>query len=102
VLSLMLIAPAEFVTEPATLHRFVAPGGTIGRAPGNDLVLPDSARSVSRVHVRIQFRREGPRAVCVGTNAIQVNGTPIEQGEECTIDIGDRLQVGAFLLKAIA
>lgn len=100
-LSLMLIGPPEMVTEPATIHRFVAPGGTIGRAPGNDLALPDPQRSVSRVHVRVQFRRGGPKVVCVGANAIQVNGAPIEQGEESPINIGDRLQVGAFLLKAI-
>lgn len=98
----MLIGPPELVTEPAVIHRFAAPGGTIGRAEGNDLTLPDTQRSVSRVHVRVQFRRNGPNVICVGANPIQVNGTPIEQGEESPIGIGDRLQVGNFLLKAIA
>lgn len=87
--------PASEMTE-----RFTAPGGTIGRAPGNQLVLPDTERSVSRVHVRIQFRGSGPRAVCVGANAVMVNGTTLEQGEEVALDDGDRLQIGSFLLKA--
>ena len=30
-------------------------GCTIGRAPGNDLVLPDPERQVSKLHAQIEF-----------------------------------------------
>lgn len=88
-------APAETITQ-----RFVAPGGSVGRATTNSLVLPDPDRSVSRTHVRLQFRKAGPRVICVGVNAVSINGVEIEQGEEAACADGDRIRIGTFTLKA--
>lgn len=97
---LTVIDTAHGVPAEAIAHRFVAPGGSIGRAPNNHLVLPDPERSVSRTHVRVQFRKAGPRVICVGVNAVSVNGVVVEQGEEAACADGDRIMIGNFTLKA--
>lgn len=79
--------------------RLGSQGGSIGRSPDNDLVLPDTQRQVSRVHIHMLFRRDGPRAVCVGTNAFLHNGVPIEQGEECSLLDSDKIALGGYLLR---
>ena len=98
--TLTVVDTAHGVPDQAISCRFAPPGGTIGRAPGNTLSLPDPERSVSRVHARVQFRRTGPRLVCVGVNAVTVNGVAIEQGEETALAAGDKIQIGAFRLQA--
>lgn len=74
-------------------------GGTIGRAEGNQLVLPDPERSISRVHARVVFRGGRYAIVDNGSNPIAVNGQSLGAGREQTLQPGDEVQIGGYLLK---
>lgn len=73
-------------------------GGSIGRADSNQLVLPDPERSISRVHARILFRGGAYAVVDNGSNPVSVNGRPLNAGAEQTLQIGDQVQIGGYLL----
>lgn len=73
-------------------------GGTIGRSPGNDLVLPDPDRWVSGQHVRIQFRDGAFFLRDTSTNGTVINhgAEPLRQGQETMLRDGDELTIGAY------
>lgn len=74
-------------------------GGTIGRAQGNTLVLPDELKTVSRTHATIEVRNGQYVLRDVGSaTAILVNGRQLGNGREAPIKIGDQLVIGEFLL----
>jgi FHA domain-containing protein len=73
-------------------------GGTIGRADTNQLVLDDPDRAVSRVHAQIAFRSGSFAIVNRGSNPIQVNAREIDSGREAPVAVGDRVQIGNFVL----
>ena len=73
-------------------------GGTIGRAPNNQLVLPDPARVVSRVHARVIFRGGLYYLVACGGNALVHNDKTIKNGAEVVMTEGDRIQMGSYCL----
>ncbi len=75
-------------------------GGTVGRADGNQLVLPDPERTISRVHARIVFRADGYAVVDNGSNPISVNGQVVGAGREHPLKPGDELQIGGYVLQA--
>ncbi|MFO1294440.1 MAG: type VI secretion system-associated FHA domain protein TagH [Rubrivivax sp.] len=75
-------------------------GGTIGRAEGNQLVLNDPERTVSRVHARVVFRAGGFVVVDNGSNPIAVNGRQLGAGAECPLQPGDRIEIGGYVLVA--
>lgn len=74
-------------------------GGSIGRADGNQLVLPDPARSISRQHARIVCRGGRYAVVDNGSNPIAVNHQPVPLGQETPLWPGDLLQVGGYVLQ---
>ena len=43
-------------------RRFDRLGGSLGRSPGNELVLDDPGKYISRIHARIEYRDGGSRA----------------------------------------
>lgn len=83
---------------PALQAVFDELGGSIGRADGNDLVLPDPEREVSRVHARIRF--EGGRFTIEdrGAKPLHLNGKPVGFGRRVPLATGDRLALGDFEL----
>ena len=74
-------------------------GGSIGRAEGNQLVLPDPERSISRLHAKVVFRSGQYAIVDNGSNPIAVNGNEVPSGREQPLQAGDQLQIGGYLLK---
>lgn len=67
---------------------------TIGRADGNDLVLPES--SVSRQHALVKRQGSGFVVEDLGsTNGVLLNGKPVKSGP---LKDGDRLQIGTTAL----
>ena len=62
-------APAEPVEA-----SFDELGGTIGRADGNLMVLPDPERTISRVHAKVVYRKGNYAIEDRGSNPILVNG----------------------------
>jgi type VI secretion system FHA domain protein len=79
--------------------RFDELGGSIGRAEGNQLVLPDPERSISRQHARVVFRGGQYAIVDNGSNPIAVNNNPVPIGQEQTLWPGDLVQIGSYVLK---
>ncbi|HOB92613.1 MAG TPA: type VI secretion system-associated FHA domain protein TagH [Aquabacterium sp.] len=77
-------------------------GGSIGRADGNQLVLPDPERSISRQHARVVFRSGGYAIVDNGSNPIAVNGQPVPLGREQPLAVGDTVQIGSYALQVAA
>lgn len=74
-------------------------GGSIGRAEGNQLVLPDPERSISRLHAKVLFRSGQYTIVDNGSNPIAVNGSEVPSGREQPLQAGDQVQIGGYLLK---
>ncbi|CAD5369298.1 FHA domain-containing protein [Rubrivivax sp. A210] len=80
--------------------QFDEMGGTIGRADNNQLVLPDPERTISRVHARIVNRAGRYAIVDNGSNPIAINGMGVGSGREHPLNIGDQIQIGAYLIEA--
>jgi len=80
-------------------RRFDHLGGTIGRAPGNDLELPDPGKYISRNHGRIDFHEGSYTLVNLGSNPSFVNGRPIGMGRPTPLAHGDQLVIGDYVLQ---
>jgi predicted component of type VI protein secretion system len=57
-------------------RRFGRVGGTIGRAPGNDWVLPDASRLLSARHARVRYSAGAWYLEDLSRNGSFVNGEP--------------------------
>ncbi|BEP45503.1 type VI secretion system-associated FHA domain protein TagH [Variovorax sp. V15] len=87
-------------TGPSAL--LAAPGGTIGRSPDNNLVLPDEQRQISRLQATVRFDDDGA-AVLRNMSAvlpISVNGRPLAHEQESRVADGDRVTIGSYVLEA--
>jgi FHA domain-containing protein len=71
-------------------------GGKVGRADGNQLVLPDPERTVSRVHAEVVFRNGAYAVIDRGSNPISINDRPLGNGQSATLKTGDELQIGGY------
>ena len=80
--------------------RFDQLGGAIGRAVGNELVLDDPSKYISRVHARIEYRNGAYGLIDMGSNPSLVNDRPVGQGREVALANGDRIRIGDYLLQA--
>lgn len=78
---------------------FDSRGGAIGREEGNELVLPDPERHISRVQARVEF--DGGQFVLVdmGGNPSSVNDRPVGRGNRVVLVGGDRIVIGGYLLE---
>ena len=61
-LYLKILAYRNQPVPPAAPAGFSGAGGTIGRAPENDLVLDDASKYISRVHAKVAL--QAARAGC--------------------------------------
>lgn len=84
-------------TEPVEAS-FDELGGTIGRADGNLMVLPDPERTISRVHAKVVYRNGSYAIEDRGSNPIVVNGKVVGHGKECPLAPGDVVQIGGYEL----
>lgn len=82
--------------------RFDAAGGTVGRADGNRLVLPDPDRTISRVHASITLRDGAYFIEDRGSNPVLVNGMALGQGLSAPLAPGDELQIGGYVIEVQA
>jgi type VI secretion system protein ImpI len=82
----------------AQLREFVACGGTIGRAPDNDWVLPDDKRFISSRHALIDFQAGAYYLVDTSRNGVFINGsdTAVGRGHPQRLFDGDRLRLGEY------
>jgi type VI secretion system protein len=73
-------------------------GGSIGRAPDNDWILPDTKRVVSGHHCEIEYRGGGYWVKDISTNGVFINDaeTPASESGPVELADGDRLRVGDY------
>jgi len=73
-------------------------GGTIGRAPDNDWVLPDPTRIVSGHHCEIEYRGGAYWVRDLSTNGVFVNDSevPVAESGPVALQDGDRVRVGDY------
>lgn len=74
-------------------------GGSLGRAPGNELVLDDDSKYISRIHARISWRDGGYYLADAGGNPSVINERPLGTGRDIVLADGDRIQIGEYLLR---
>jgi type VI secretion system protein len=75
-------------------------GGTIGRAPDNDWVLPDPARVVSGHHCEIEYRGGSYWLKDTSTNGVFINDSdePVSVTGPVILRDGDRVSIGDYML----
>jgi type VI secretion system protein len=75
-------------------------GGTIGRAPDNDWVLPDPTRIVSGHHCEIEYRGGSYWLRDTSTNGVYLNEAeePVSATGPVELQDGDRLRLGDYEL----
>ncbi|WP_200953942.1 type VI secretion system-associated FHA domain protein TagH [Massilia sp. Root351] len=80
-------------------RRFDQLGGTIGRAAGNDLELPDPGKYISRKHSKIDFADGKYTLMDLGANPSWINDRPVGAGKSAVLEDGDRLLIGDYVLE---
>lgn len=82
-------------------RRFDQLGGTIGRAAGNDLELPDPGKYISRNHSKIDFADGRYTLMDLGANPSWINDRPVGTGKVASLEHGDRLMIGDYVLEVL-
>ncbi|MDB5407400.1 MAG: hypothetical protein JWL84_2312 [Rhodospirillales bacterium] len=79
-------------------RRFETVAIRVGRAPDNDLVLPDPANHVSKYHCTIEMQSGRYVVTDTSTNGLFINGAlrPLGIGRSAVLGNGDRLGIGGF------
>lgn len=86
------------LAQPLDKH-FDQLGAAIGRAEGNDLVLEDPTKYISRVHAKLDFHDGGYYLTDVGSNPSLINDRPIGRGQPMLLQDGDQLNIGDYQLR---
>ncbi len=76
-------------------------GGTIGRAPGNDWVLPDPERFVSGEHAKIALEGGGYVLIDCSTNGTVLNGRELSRGARVQLGSGDVITIGSYEISVL-
>lgn len=80
-------------------YDFDVSGGTLGRAPGNQLTLPDPEKHISRVHAHVVCQNDRFAIVDQGSaNRTILNGRLLDQGVAEPLSGGDLLTMGEYVL----
>lgn len=77
-------------------YAFDELGGTVGRAPTNQLVLPDPERSISRVQAQVGFRAGAYFLTARGAIVMVHNGKSMSVGAEVQLAPGDQIEIGGY------
>lgn len=97
-LRLRVTSDSKKLPRDQRVREFPAVGGTIGRSPDSDWVLPDDSRYVSSRHAMIDYQGGAYYLVDTSRNGVFVNGadTPVGQGHPQRLFDGDQLRIGDF------
>lgn len=80
---------------------FTAPGGTIGRARENRLVLDDQPGALCLVQAMVRVGDTGSWLVNLSSMAnVSINGDPLARDQEAALRHGDEVAIGLFVLQA--
>lgn len=85
-------------------RTFSEVGGSIGRALGNDWVLPDPERYISGRHASISCQNGTYYLTDTSTNGVFFNGspTPVGNGNSVPLNPGDRFSFGDYEIEVAA
>jgi type VI secretion system FHA domain protein len=102
-MSMALVLRLEGADGVPTLFE-AAGGATIGRAAGNDLVLPDESRAISKRHCELVVRDHCFRLVDHSRNGTFLNDAaePVGPAAAVPISAGDVIRVGAVRITVVA
>jgi type VI secretion system FHA domain protein len=100
ILTLEVTGPQEGAPRAELKKVFQAAGGTIGRLPDNDWVLPDPY--VSSRHARIRFQNGAFLIEDTSTNGVFINSPDnrLMRGQLYTLKSGDRIFIEPYEIKA--
>ncbi|MEA3273767.1 MAG: type VI secretion system-associated FHA domain protein TagH [Pseudomonadota bacterium] len=100
-LTLSVIRFENAPSAQGAVARLSAQGGTIGRKPDNDLVLPDPERWISGRHGEIHYRDGAFFLTDTSKNGTFVNhaSAPLRNGQEIQLHDGDELSIGAYEIR---
>ncbi|MHC8945850.1 FHA domain-containing protein [Advenella incenata] len=77
------------------------PGGTIGRGEQNDLNLPDPSGELSTLQAIVRMQEGGATGTVLNMSSmsrVAVNDTPLGLSQEASVNNGDRITVGDYLI----
>lgn len=83
---------------PRRSQLFGVTGGTVGRAPNNDWVLPDTQHFVSSQHAKVIFRAGSWLLEDTSRNGVYLNNSdkPLSDAGPAKLEDGDRLRIGEY------
>jgi len=98
-LTLKIVSKQRHILGADSLRVFSVHGGSIGRAPDNDWVLPDPDRYISGHHARIEYRDGAYYLRDDSTNGVYVNQSeePVGRGAPLRLYDGDELRMGDYV-----
>lgn len=97
----MKLVATYIPTAQAAAFEFTEPGGTIGRCPGNHLMLSEDAR-VGRIQAVVRIK-DGALSLknVSGQTDIVINGQALSLLQETPIARDDTLLIGDYMLRAV-
>lgn len=100
-LTLKIISKQRHILGADSTRVFSVRGGSIGRAPDNDWVLPDPDRYISGHHAAIDYRSGAYYLRDNSTNGVFVNHSdePVGRGTPLRLYDGDELRMGDYLFE---
>lgn len=100
-LTLKIISKQRHILGADSTRVFSVHGGSIGRAPDNDWVLPDPDRYISGHHAAIDYRSGAYYLRDNSTNGVFVNHSdePVGRGTPIRLYDGDELRMGDYLFE---
>jgi type VI secretion system FHA domain protein len=100
-LTLKIISKQRHILGADSTRVFSVHGGSIGRAPDNDWVLPDPDRYISGHHASVDYRSGAYYLRDNSTNGVFVNHSsePVGRGTPIRLYDGDELRMGDYLFE---
>lgn len=97
-LKLRVISEHHKALGPLRSRLFGVTGGTIGRSPDNDWVLPDQNHFISGRHATVIFRAGSWLLEDTSRNGVYLNesDSPVSESGPTTLTDGDRLRIGEY------
>jgi len=98
-LTLKIVSKQRHILGADSLRVFSVHGGSIGRAPDNDWVLPDPDRYISGHHATIAYRDGAYYLRDNSTNGVYVNQSEdaVGRGAQLRLYDGDELRMGDYV-----
>jgi FHA domain-containing protein len=80
---------------------FEAPGGTIGRCPGNSMVLPSPSHDICRLQAILRAGETSWHFKNMSAmTSVSVNGCCVPPAGEVELHVGDTLAIGPYVLRS--